>query len=71
MSLPGGKVETEECLSLTEGRVGKVWTKTPEKWRSRGDLIEAYKIITGKEAIQWDRFFELAPTKVTRRHRYK
>ena len=37
---------------------------------SRGDLIEAYKIITGKESIQWERFFELAPNKVTRGHRY-
>jgi len=44
---------------------------TPEKRRSRGDLIEAYKIITGKEAIQCERFFELAPSKVTRGHIYK
>jgi len=36
-------------------------------------LIEAYKIIrpTGKELIQWERFFELAPSKVNREHRYK
>ena len=40
-----------------------------EKRRSRGDLIEAYKIITGKESIQWERFFELAPSKVTQWHR--
>jgi len=39
---------------------------TLEKKRSRGDLIEAYKIITGKESIQLERFFELAPSKVTR-----
>ena len=44
---------------------------TLEKRRSRGDLIEAYKIITGKESIQWERFFELAPSKVTQGHRYK
>jgi len=44
---------------------------TLEKRRSRVDLIEAYKIITGKEAIQWERFFYLTPSKVTRRHRYK
>jgi len=25
-----------------------------EKRRNRGDLIEAYKIITGKESIQWE-----------------
>src|SRR6218665_773802 len=46
---------------------------TLEKRRSRGDLIEAYKIITGKESMQWERFFELAPSKLTRGpgHRYK
>src|SRR6218665_13665 len=27
-----------------------------EKRRSRGDLIEAYKIITGKESIQWESY---------------
>src|SRR6218665_900382 len=42
-----------------------------EKRRSRGDLIEAYKIITGKESIQWERFFELALSKGTRGLRYK
>jgi len=31
--------------------------------------IEAYKI-TEKKAVQWERFFELAPSKVTRGHRY-
>ena len=36
------------------------------KKRSRRDLIEYYKIITRKESIQWERFFELAPSKVTR-----
>src|SRR6218665_2637215 len=40
---------------------------TLEKRRSRGDLIEAYKIITGKEAIQWERFFEQGDSG----HRYK
>src|SRR6218665_141154 len=44
---------------------------TLEKRRSRGDLIEAYKIITGKESIQSEIFFGLAPSKVTRGHRYK
>ena len=42
-----------------------------EKRRSSADLIEAYKIITGKEAIQWERFLELAASKVTRTHGYK
>src|SRR6218665_1954564 len=44
---------------------------TLDKRRSIGDLNEAYKNITGKESIQWERFFELAPSKVTRGHRYK
>jgi len=44
---------------------------TLEKRRNRGDLIEACKIITGKESIQWERFVELAPSMKTREHRYK
>src|SRR6218665_1671572 len=44
---------------------------TLEKRRSRGGLVEAYKIITRKESIQWERFYELAPSKGTRGHRYK
>src|SRR6218665_907757 len=44
---------------------------TLEKRMIRGDLIEAYKIITVKESIQWERLFELALSKVTWGHRYK
>jgi len=33
--------------------------------RSRADLIGVYKIITGIEALQRERFFELAPNKST------
>src|SRR6218665_2580447 len=59
-------------LYKLRGKVDKVWGLTTlEKRRSRADLIKAYKIITGKESIQWERFFELAPSKVTRGHRYK
>src|SRR6218665_2299146 len=54
-----------------EERLIRCGLTTLEKRRSRGDLIEAYKIITGKESIQWERFFELAPSKGTRGHRYK
>ena len=32
---------------------------------------ESTPMITGKESIQWERFFELAPIKGTRRRRYK
>src|SRR6218665_2772809 len=59
-------------LSYKE-RLKRCGLTTLEKKRSRGrgDLIKAYKIITGQEAIQWERFFELAPSKVTRGHRYR
>ena len=29
--------------------------------RVRGDMIETYKILTGKEDTKWDRFFQFAP----------
>jgi len=54
-----------------EERLKRCGLTTLERTRRRGDLIEAYKIITGKEALQCERFFELAPNKVTRGHRYK
>ena len=53
-----------------EERLNRCGLTTLEKMRSREDLMEAYKIIAGKEAIQWERFFELAPSKVTRGQRY-
>ena len=31
--------------------------------RVRGDMIETYKILTGKEDTKWDRFFQFAPTR--------
>src|SRR6218665_1314791 len=52
------------------GTVDKVWANNAGEKRSRGDLIEAYKIITGKESIQWERFFEIAASKGTLGHRY-
>jgi hypothetical protein len=54
-----------------EERLKRCGLTTLERRRSRGDLIEAYKIITGKEAVQKEKFFELAPNKATRGHRYK
>lgn len=40
--------------------------------RRRGNLIEDYKIITGKEGVQWERFLVLAQNKaVWGQHRYK
>src|SRR6218665_1618295 len=49
-----------------EERLIRCGLTTLEKRRSRGDLIEAYQIIIGKESIQSERFFESAPSKVTR-----
>src|SRR6218665_693724 len=57
-------------LSYEERLIRCVLT-TLEKRRSRGDLIEAYKIITGKETIQRERLFELAPSRGIRVHIYK
>ena len=42
-----------------------------EKRRTRGDLIEAYKIMTGKEAISAHKFFEVSMESRTRGHGYK
>ena len=54
-----------------EERLKRCGLTTLERRRSRGDLIEAYKIITGKDAVQKEKFFELTPNKATRGHRYK
>src|SRR6218665_1232142 len=48
-----------------EERLKRCGLTTLEKWRSRGDSIETYNIVTGNESIQWERFFELAPSNVT------
>ena len=32
-----------------------------EERRVRGDMIETYKILTGKEDTKWNRFFQMAP----------
>ena len=52
-------------LSYKERKKNYVLTRF-ERGRSRGDLIESYKIMTGKEPLQWERFCELAPNKATR-----
>jgi len=54
-----------------EERLIRCGLTTLKKRRSRGDFIEAYEIITGNESIQWERFFELAPSNGTLVHRYK
>ena len=61
-------------------RTGKIyiWRKIDEMWinkfgkeKNKGDLIEAYKIMTGKEAISAHKFFEVSMESRTRGHEYK
>ena len=59
-----GKLTYEERLMRCE-------LTNLEKRRTRGDLIEAYKIMTGKEAISAQKFFEVSMESKTRGHGYK
>ena len=54
-----------------EERLTKCGPTTLEKRRVRGDLIETYKLMTGKEAIPPERFFKLAGNRRTRGHEFK
>jgi len=65
------KEELQKLFGVTRiSAIIKCGLTTLEKGRSRGDLMEAYKIITGKEALLWGRYFELVPNndKVTPIH---
>ena len=42
------------------GRLKKLKLTSHEDRRQRGDLIEAYTIISGKENVKSDKFFKLA-----------
>src|SRR6218665_1099606 len=53
------------------GTVDKVWANNAGEKEEQRRLNRSHKITTGKESIQWERFFELAPSKGTRGHRYK
>ena len=44
-----------------EDRLKKLNLTTLEERRVRGDMIETYKIISGKENINSDKFFQLRP----------
>jgi len=54
-----------------ESRLARVGLITLEDRRSRGDLIEVFKIIKGVDKVDYRNFFELANYSVTRGHRYK
>jgi len=48
-----------------------VWANNTGEKQEQRRLNQAFKNITGKESIQWEKFFELASSKVTRGHGYK
>jgi len=43
-----------------EGRLDRLGLTTLERRRSRGDLIETYKLMTGKEKVFREQFFQIA-----------
>ena len=47
-------------MALYEGRLVHLRLTALEERRMRRDLIEAYKIITGKEAVDREHFFQLS-----------
>jgi hypothetical protein len=54
-----------------EERLEKCGLTTLEKRRSRGDLLQTYKLMTNIEATPFSRFFQLATTEGLRGHRHK
>ena len=54
-----------------EDRVRYLGLTTLETRRIRGDMIETFKIISGKDNIRTDTFFEVDRNSVTRGHNYK
>ena len=60
------------CWNLSyEDRLRYLGLTTLETRRLRGDMLETYKIITGKENLNKDIFFKLDSSSVTRGHNLK
>ena len=54
-----------------EERLRRCKLTTLEKRRERGDLIETFKIVTGRDRIPAQKLFEFSDNKRTRGHSYK
>src|ERR1043165_485799 len=54
-----------------EERLNRCKLTTLEKRRERGDLIETFKIVTGRDRIPAQQLFEFSANKRTRGHSYK
>jgi hypothetical protein len=62
----------EECRFLNyEDRLSQTGLTTLEERRTRGDLIEVFKMIKGLNKTDYTRFFTLATNNRTRGHRLK
>ena len=48
-----------------------MWVNYIGKEKGEGDLIETYKIMTGKVNVPYERFFTLAHYSSTRGHKFK
>ena len=62
----------KNCKNLSyEDRLRKTELTTLEDRRTRGDLIEAFKMMKGFSKVKFSDYFDIATCSRTRRHRYK
>jgi len=53
---------SRQCVQAAQDRLKALELHSLERRRLRGDVIEMFKILTGKENIDYSQFFTLAPT---------
>jgi ribonucleases P/MRP protein subunit RPP40 len=62
----------KRCRGMSyEERLKECGLTTLERRRERGDLIETYKLLTGREGIPYERFFTIEQTSRTMGHKLK